>query len=279
MDEHPPRVRRQTRSAKRQARRVNWYDFPAYYDLAVRWETRAEADFIASACKRYVAFPVRRLFEPGCGSGRLVVALAQRGYELTACDVNEHALAYLRRKLDRRGLVAKCFRGDMADFSVRGRVDSAFCTFNSFRHLLTEGQARRHLECVARAVRPGGIYILGFHLLPLDVAEESEERWRAKHGSIRLHATLRVVHTDRQRRLERLRMNLLVRSPRRSQRIVSEFPLRMYTAAQFRRLLQRVRQWELCDVYDFWYDIRRPRRLDDVITDAVFVLRNRGAGC
>jgi SAM-dependent methyltransferase len=278
MHDHPPRVRRQMQGGNRQELTANWYDFPAYYDLAVRRETRAEADFIEAACRKYVPFQVRRLLEPGCGSGRLVVALAQRSYELTACDVNEHALAYLRRKLDRRGLTAKVFRGDMADFSTRGRVESAFCTFNTFRHLLTEGEARRHLECVARAVRPGGIYILGFHLLPLDVAEESEERWRAKHGSTRLHATLRVVYTDRRQRLERLQMNLLVRSPRRSQRIVSEFPLRMYTAAQFRRLLHQVRTWELCDVYDFWYDIYHPRGLDDVITDAVFVLRNRGAG-
>jgi hypothetical protein len=154
-------------------------------------------------------------------------------------------------------------------------VDAALCTCNTFRHLLSEGDARRHLECVARAIRPGGIYILGFHLLPLDVSEEAEERWRVRHGMTRLHATLRVIGTSRQRRLERMRVNLLVQTPRRRVRVTSEFSLRMYTARQFRRLLAQVPAWELSDVFDFWYDIDRPQRLDDVLTDAVFILRRR----
>jgi hypothetical protein len=49
----------------------------------------------------------------------------------------------------------------------------------------------------------------------------------------------------------------------------------MYTAAQFRRLLTAVPQLELCDVYDFWFDIDQPLELNDEITDTVFVLRRR----
>ena len=31
----------------------NWYDHPAYYDLAFRSETRPEADFIEAACRKH----------------------------------------------------------------------------------------------------------------------------------------------------------------------------------------------------------------------------------
>ena len=46
----------------------------------------------------------------------------------------------------------------------------------------------------------------------------------------------------------------------------------MYTAAQFRRLLRQVPSLELCDVYDFWYDIEEPLKLSDELSDTVFVL-------
>ena len=55
-----------------------------------------------------------------------------------------------------------------------------------------------------------------------------------------------------------------------------DFQFRMYTATQFRRLLVQVPSLELCDVYDFWYEIEQPLRLDDEITDTVFILRRKG---
>jgi hypothetical protein len=101
------------------------------------------------------------------------------------------------------------------------------------------------------------------------------ERWSASRGKTKVSFTLRVIDTNRRARIERLRVTMLVRSPRRDLRLATEFPLRMYTAAQFRRLLARVPEWELCDVFDFWYEIDEPLVLDDELSDAVFVLRRR----
>jgi SAM-dependent methyltransferase len=255
--------------------RSSWYDFPRYYDLAFRSETRAEVAFIEAACHTYCASPVRRIVEPGCGGGRLVVALSRRGYDVTGFDLNTRSLEFARRRLRRCGLDAHVFEADMADFRLARPVDAAVCTWNTFRHLLTERAARCHLECVARCLRPGGIYILGLHLLPLDVSEESTERWTARHGRTRVTVTLRVISASRRRRVETLRLNMRVRSPRRELRLRHEFQFRMYTANQFLRLLAAVPQFELCDVYDFWFDINEPLELNDEITDTVFVLRRR----
>ena len=51
--------------------------------------------------------------------------------------------------------------------------------------------------------------------------------------------------------------------------------MRLYTADQFRRTLRAVPEFELLDVFDFWYDIDDPLKFDDEITDTVFVLRKR----
>jgi SAM-dependent methyltransferase len=255
----------------------SWYDHPQYYDLAFRSETRQEAAFIEAACRKYCPFPPRRLLEPACGTGRLITALAARGYRMTGLDLSRPALGYLQRRLVRRGLRATVLHADMADFRLPRPVDAAYCTFDSFRHLLDEAAARAHLECVAASLRPGGIYILGMHLLPPDASEECLERWTARHGRTHVTVTLRVLWADRRRRLETLRVNLLVRSPGRELRFRDDFQFRLYTAGQFRRLLAGVPSLELCDVYDFWYEIDEPQVLDDQISDTVFILRKRAA--
>lgn len=271
------------------AARMGWYDYPQYYDIAFQSETLPEADFIEAACRKYAAGPVRTLLEPACGTGRLVVELTRRGYQVFGLDASLAALGYLRRRLRRRKLSSLVFAADMSRFGLTRPVDAAYCTFDSFRHLLSEEAARRHLAAAAEAVRPGGVYILGLHLLPPDASEECIERWTERRGRLQVTVTLRVLRCDRRRRLEWIRISTLVRNhppqqspftnpPGRAIRFRDEFPLRIYTARQFRRLLAKVPQWELADVYDFWYEIDHPMQLSDQTADCVFILRRRKCG-
>ncbi|HZL91183.1 MAG TPA: class I SAM-dependent methyltransferase [Pirellulaceae bacterium] len=256
----------------------DWYKYPHLFDLAFRSETRLEADFLEAAFQKYARRQVRSLLEPACGSGRLVAEMASRGYRMAGFDVSQPMLDYARRRLKRRELSARLFDADMAEFRLPRPVDAAFNTFNSFRHLLTEQAARRFLENTAEAVRPGGIFVLGLHLVPLDAEEGASERWTARHGRTRLTVTLRVTNFNRRERIEQLRVSSLVRSNGKTVRLRSEFPYRLYTAAQLKRLLASVPQWELCDVFDFWYEIDQPRKLDDQMSDTVLVLRRRPRG-
>ncbi len=256
---------------------ASWYDHPQYFDMVFRDETAAEVAFFERAFKRFAKGDVRRLLEPGCGSGRLVAAMAARGYELAAVDLSEPMLAYLRRRLRRRGLAAELVHGDMTRMEFDEPFDAAFCTFNTFRHLTRQADAVSHLRSVAANLRPGGLYLLGFHLIPLDADPECIERWRARHAGTDVHVTLRVIDFDRRKRQETLRVSLKATTRGgRVERIRSEFPLRIYTATQAKRLLEQVDdELELVEVFDFDYDIDSPRKFDDDLTDALFVLRRR----
>lgn len=257
------------------ARRGDWYDYPQYYDLAFIEDTPVEADFIAAMAERYAVGPVRRMLEPGCGGGRLVVELAGRGYHVLGFDNNRKSLAHLERRIRRGRLSAEAFEADMVDFRLQRPVDLVFSTFNTFRHLTTEAAAVRHLECAADALRPGGLYVLGFHLLPPDASDECIERWRAAQRDVRVCYTLRVVEADRRRQHERLRVTMLVRRRAGELRLATEFDLRTYSAGQVRRLFARVPQFELCETYDFLYDADAPVPFDDRLSYAVFILRKR----
>lgn len=139
------------------------YDHPKYYDLVFGADCAAEVRFILGCAGAYLERPLRRVFEPACGTGRLLFALARRGLEVSGLDLNQRAIAYCNARLDRHRLPPSGFVADMADFRVRRRSDVAINTINSFRHLPTEAAARAHLECMAGVVGRGGLYLLGIH--------------------------------------------------------------------------------------------------------------------
>jgi SAM-dependent methyltransferase len=269
------------RMARSHILEANCYDFPQYYDIAFQCYTRREADFIEAACGKYCPFVVRRLLEPACGSGRLTTELASRGYQVIGFDLSQPALSYLRRRLARRLLHAQTFKAEMSDFRLSRPVDAAYCTVSTFRHLLTEEAARGHLESIAASLRPGGIYVLDLHLLALGVGVEDPkhyvERWTERRGKTKVTVTLRLLGTDLPRRIDNLRVCLLVRRGSSELRLRHEFQSRTYTARQFRRLLGSVPSLELCDVYDSRYDIEQPFTLNDETAYSVFVLRRRSS--
>ena len=161
----------------------------------------------------------------------------------------------------------------MSDVRLSRPIDAAYCTVNTFRHLLTEQAAHRHLECMARSLRVGGIYVLGLHLLPTHVDEEDTRRWTQQRGKRQVTVTLRVKRSGLYRRIEHRCVCMLVRHGAKEVRLRHEFQLRTYTARQFRRLVASVPSLELCDVYDFRYEIQHPSVLNDEIAYGVFVLR------
>lgn len=252
---------------------VNCYDYPRYWDLAFGEDTRQEADFLEAAAVRYASIPVKRLYEPGCGGGRLVLEMAARGYKVTACDSSENAVEHVRRCLDDSGLAADVHVADMTDFRPPASIDLAFNLVNTFRHLLTEAAAQTHLETIADALRPGGLYIIGLHLLPPDADEEDSEQWSVRHEQTTVDLKLEVVACDRARRLEQLRFDLDINDAGRALQLSTTYPMRLYRADQLRSLLESVPSLRLRDVFDFWYDIDDPLELDDELGDTVLVLQ------
>jgi SAM-dependent methyltransferase len=259
--------------ARSQILAASWYDYPRYYDIAFQTYTRREADFIEAACRKYCPFGVRRFLEPACGSGRLMTMLARRGYEVTGFDLSQPALRYLQRRLARSGLNAETFEAEMSDFRLGRPVDAAYCTGSTFRHLSTAHAARGHLECIVDSLRPGGIYVLGLRLVPSHLNKPTAERWAARRATTKVTVTLRVLGIDLRRRIERVRVSLLVREGSKDVRLRQEFQLRTYTVAQFRQLVHSIPCLELCDVFDFRHDIDQPVALNDEIVYSVFVLR------
>lgn len=251
------------------------YNYPQYYDLVYGSDWKAEFDFLRACFDAYARRDVRRVFEPACGTGRLMVKLAQAGYEVAGNDLNERAVDYCNRRLERHGFSPTAVVGDMSDFTVKKPFDAAFNMINSFRHLGTEAAARGHLRCMARALSPGGIYVLGLHLTPIVGDAQEKESWSARRGHLAVISSLWTIDRDLDRREERVGMAYDVYTPTRQFRLEGKSVFRTYTAQQFVELIWQEPLLEIAAIHDFSYDIDDAVELEPDVEDAVFVLRRR----
>jgi SAM-dependent methyltransferase len=255
--------------------RGNVYDHPKYYDLLFGSDWKAEFDFLGACFARHAARRVRRVFEPACGTGRLLIKLAQAGYVVAGNDLNAKAAAYCNARLARHGFAKSVTVDDMSDFTVARKFDAAFNMINSFRHLSTEQLAHAHLQCMADAIAPGGLYVLGLHLIPTAGDRCEEESWSARRGNLMVNSHMWSKAIDRRRRIEKLGMRLDVFTPTQHLRIHDEMCYRTYTAHQMTALLARIPAWETVATYDFAYDIRTPITVTSTTEDVVYILRKR----
>ena len=251
----------------------SWYDYPQLYELGFLKDTPKEAKFLEAVFKKYVPFPVKNVLELGCGSGRLVCEMAKRGFSMTGLDLNPTALEYCKKKLKKLGVNGQTVVGDMTKFQFDQPFDAAVNAINTFRHLESEEAALAHLECVAEHLKPGGVFVLSLHLLPIDGDLWGTERWAAKDEGTSVYYALTVVETSMKTRLEKLRISMLVKKQEESFRLSDHITLRIYTAPQLKSLLAKAKKLKLMAIHDFWFDLESTQKLNAEAVDTVLVLQ------
>ena len=127
------------------------------YDRMVDWDARLrrELPFLLDALG-----PPGRLgiLDAGCGTGRHAVALARRGYRVTAADVSRDMLALARRRAREAGVRVRPVRAtfDQIHRRIRRAFDGVFCVGNSLALAGSPDAARSALAAFAGLLRPGG---------------------------------------------------------------------------------------------------------------------------
>lgn len=253
---------------------MNWYDLPTYYDVSFSYEMKEELIFLKEVFNHYCKGSKLRLLEPACGTGRLLFPLASNGFDCTGFDLNENALRYLKEKLSRNKIKANVLNKDMASFQLKGKkYDAAYCTVDTFRHLLTAKQANEHLINVSKSLKKDGIYILGLHLIPKQGVTDKTTRWTARRGGLKVKTTIQMLSLDEKERTETLQVTLVASTHKKRNKYISTYKLRSYKFNEFKRLLANTKAFELLDVYGYDYEFTKPITLDYTSDYGVFVLR------
>lgn len=132
-----------------------------YYDAAPMVAGRPhDVAFYCDAAREF-GDPVLEL---GCGTGRVTMALAERGYRVTGLDLSKPMLERAEEKraklpAEKRALV-HLLHGDMTRFDLREKFSLVIIPFRPFQHLLETDQqvscldsVRRHLTSEGRRFR------------------------------------------------------------------------------------------------------------------------------
>ncbi len=112
---------------------LNWYETPHYYDIVFDPDTDCELEFLEQALERYSLSGGRRVLEPACGSGRLVLGMTERGYTVTGTDISKAMIKYTRERLREADQKARLTVADMADAPPKGPYDLAHCMVSTFK--------------------------------------------------------------------------------------------------------------------------------------------------
>ncbi len=105
--------------------------------------------------------PSARVLDVPCGTARHSLALAGRGYQMTAVDLSSQSIEQARELAVQQNVSIGFEHRDMADLPWPASFDAAFSMGNSFGYSSDEHD-RAFLGAVARVLKPGGRFALDY---------------------------------------------------------------------------------------------------------------------
>jgi SAM-dependent methyltransferase len=190
--------------------------------------TPHEVDFLLG---RLALDPGGCVLDVACGHGRHALELARRGYRVTGVDLSAPSLELARRNAAEAGADIDYIHGDMRELPWRAEFDGAFNLFSSFGYFESQPEDERVVGAVARALRPGGRFVLDVVNPPALFSRFTPKSWdTAPDGR------LTITEVDYDVRSGRNLQTWTIVRPDGS-RVTKWFSVRMYTAPELEAML------------------------------------------
>ncbi len=135
---------------------------PFYDEANGELDYGAWADFFERLIKRYMKdFRPELILDLGCGTGRMTLELAARGYDMTGVDNSPEMLNEARAAAEARGLDKSILFlcQDMTDFELYGTVDVTVSCLDCINHLTTPQQLCDCFALVHNYLIPDGLFL------------------------------------------------------------------------------------------------------------------------
>ena len=104
----------------------------------------------------------RSVLELGCGTGRVTIALAKHGFDVTGIDNSPDMLRELRKNREQAGSLRgplRLVQGDMRDFSLERKFDAVIIPARTFQLLLSPQEQRSCLRSIHNNLKIDGLLI------------------------------------------------------------------------------------------------------------------------
>jgi len=137
---------------------MNDYDLIApFYDIE-----HAHFDEDVDVYLNFAELSGSPLLELACGSGRLLLPLAEAGFEVTGVDNSTNMLNLAEQRLQQAGLAARytLVQQDMCSLHLDQKFRMAFIALGSFGHMITRKEQQQALRAIRNHLATGGRFIL-----------------------------------------------------------------------------------------------------------------------
>jgi len=95
-----------------------------------------------------------------CGPGRHAVEFAKKGLAVTGYDFSAEYLAEAAARAKKKKVALRLLHGDMRRLKFKGDFDAVVNLFTSFGYFLRFSDDIKTLKGVAKALKPGGLFLI-----------------------------------------------------------------------------------------------------------------------
>src|SRR5262249_38841479 len=147
--------------------------------------------------------------ELACGSGRPLLELIERGYDVDGLDASRDMLERCRARAAERGLSVTLHHAKMQSFALPRRYRSIFLAGGTFGILATDEDAALALERIHAHLEPGGSVLIPLTMNRFTPAMDSADAspWVTLASGERIRCILMAAHSsaDGREQIQRLR--------------------------------------------------------------------------
>src|SRR6266851_4286672 len=120
-----------------------------------------------------------RMLDLGCGTGRMLIPFAQRGYRVMGVDLSAEMLAVASAKATSAKVTVDLLRANLTELNgLRDQsFDYALCLFSTLGMVMGKEQRRRVAAHAFRLLRPGGRFLLHVHNRWFNLWDPLGRRW------------------------------------------------------------------------------------------------------
>lgn len=177
------------------------------YDLIAPFYDAEHAQFTEDLdmYQNYAEMSIGRILELGCGSGRVLLPLAQAGYELTGVDTSAAMLQLARQRLQEAHVISRCtlVQQDMTRLNLEQKYRLAFIALGSFAHITHRSAQKEVLAGVRAHLSTGATFIVDISNGDARYMEElsgqvlHQGTWHQDDGSVLTHFVSPANATDK----------------------------------------------------------------------------------
>ena len=132
------------------------------------------------------AKPNQPIIELACGTGRLTIPMAKRGFQLIGVDLHEGMLERAKQKAKEHSVSIEFLKQDCTELAIPVKSELVFMTGNSFQHFLTNEAQDALLQSVRHHLVDDGLFIFDTRNPLLDelaAIDEYEQTYSDKSGN------------------------------------------------------------------------------------------------